>query len=100
MAGDLGETRIEITTKSDRPATFNALLWMARSGARWRDLPEKFGPYQTAKRRYYRWIEMGRQRRGIESFFAKLKQWRRIATRYDKLAVTFASSSSPASCSG
>ena len=28
-------------------------------GARWRDLPERFGPYQTAKRRYYRWIEMG-----------------------------------------
>ena len=26
---------------------------------RWRDLPERFGPYQTAKRRYYRWIEMG-----------------------------------------
>jgi transposase len=33
---------------------------MARSGARWRDLPEdRFGSYQTAKRRYYRWIEMG-----------------------------------------
>lgn len=30
-----------------------------------------------------------RQRRGIESFFAKLKQWRRIATRYDKLARSF-----------
>ncbi len=30
-----------------------------------------------------------RQRWGIEGFFAKLKQWRRIATRYDKLATTF-----------
>ena len=40
--------------------SFDALLWMARSGARWRDLPEdRFGGYQTAKRRYYRWIEMG-----------------------------------------
>lgn len=27
-----------------------------------------------------------KQRWGIEGFFAKLKQWRRIATRYDKLA--------------
>ena len=26
---------------------------------------------------------------GIEGFFAKLKQWRRIATRYDKLAAHF-----------
>lgn len=22
-------------------------------------MPERFGPYQTAKRRYYRWIEQG-----------------------------------------
>lgn len=32
---------------------------MARSGERWRDLPERYGNCQTAKRRYYRWIEMG-----------------------------------------
>ena len=30
-----------------------------------------------------------RLRWGIEGFFSKLKQWRRIATRYDKLAATF-----------
>lgn len=45
--------------RSDGRRFVDALLWMARSGARWRDLPERFGPYQTAKRRYYRWIEMG-----------------------------------------
>jgi transposase len=37
----------------------NALLWMARSGGRWRDLPKQLGDYETVKRRYYRWIEMG-----------------------------------------
>ena len=37
----------------------DALLWMARSGGRWRDLPERFVNYQSVKRRYYRWIEMG-----------------------------------------
>ena len=30
-----------------------------------------------------------RQRWGIEGFFARLKQWRCIATRYDKLAANF-----------
>jgi transposase len=30
-----------------------------------------------------------KQRWGVEGFFAKLKQWRRIATRYDKLATNF-----------
>jgi transposase len=37
----------------------DALLWMARSGGRWRDLPERFGDQQAVKRRYYRWISMG-----------------------------------------
>jgi len=32
---------------------------MARSGARWRDLPDRFGPYDRIKRRYYRWVENG-----------------------------------------
>lgn len=30
-----------------------------------------------------------KNRWGIEGFFARLKQWRRIATRYDKLASNF-----------
>lgn len=30
-----------------------------------------------------------KQRWGIEGFFARLEQWRRIATRYDKLAANF-----------
>lgn len=45
--------------RSDGRRFFDAILWLARSGGRWRDLPERFGPYQTAKRRYYRWIEQG-----------------------------------------
>lgn len=45
--------------RSDGRRFFDAILWIARSGGRWRDLPERFGPYQTAKRRYYRWIEQG-----------------------------------------
>jgi transposase len=46
--------------RSDGRGSFDATLWLARSGARWRDLPEdRFGPYQTAKRRYCRRIEKG-----------------------------------------
>lgn len=45
--------------RSDGRRFFDAILWLARSGGRWRDLPERFGPYQTIKRRYYRWIEQG-----------------------------------------
>ena len=45
--------------RSDGRRFIDSLLWIGRSGGRWRDLPERCGPYQTAKRRYYRWIEQG-----------------------------------------
>jgi transposase len=45
--------------RTDNRRFINALLWMARSGARWKDLPADFGAYQTVKRRYYRWLERG-----------------------------------------
>lgn len=38
---------------------FEALLWMARSGGRWRDLPARYGAWQSVKRRYYLWVEAG-----------------------------------------
>jgi putative transposase len=36
-------------------------------------------------------VEAYRQRNLIERAFCRLKDWRRIATRYDKLAINFAS---------
>lgn len=45
--------------RSDGRRFFDALIWVGRSGGRWRDLPERFGPYQTVKRRCYRWIAQG-----------------------------------------
>ena len=45
--------------RTDNRRFLNALLWMARSGGRWRDLPERLGDYETVKRRDDRWIEMG-----------------------------------------
>jgi transposase len=45
--------------RTDNRKFLDALMWMARSGGRWRDLPERLGDYRSVKRRYYRWIEMG-----------------------------------------
>jgi transposase len=45
--------------RCDNRRFVDVLLWMARSGARWRDLPDRFGDHQVVKRRYYRWIERG-----------------------------------------
>ena len=37
----------------------NGILWVLRTGAPWRDLPERYPPYQTCHRRFQRWTEEG-----------------------------------------
>lgn len=34
-----------------------AVLWLVRTGSPWRDLPEEFGSWNTAFRRFRRWAE-------------------------------------------
>lgn len=47
----------------DDRRVLNGIFWVLRCGAPWRDLPERF--------------------------FSKLKHFRRVTTRYDKLADNF-----------
>jgi transposase len=37
----------------------NGILWKLRTGAPWRDLPERYGPWQTCAERLYRWRRDG-----------------------------------------
>ena len=34
-------------------------MWIFRTGAPWRDLPERFGPWATVVSRFYRWRKQG-----------------------------------------
>lgn len=37
----------------------NAILWRIKTGAPWRDIPERFGPFQTIYNRFRRWALLG-----------------------------------------
>ncbi|RKU14124.1 hypothetical protein C6501_08880 [Candidatus Poribacteria bacterium] len=37
----------------------DGILWVLRTGAPWRDLPEKYPPYQTCHRRFQQWSSDG-----------------------------------------
>jgi transposase len=37
----------------------NGILWILRTGAPWRDLPERYGPVGTVSSRFYRWRASG-----------------------------------------
>ena len=43
----------------DHRRILNAILWIHRTGAPWRDLPERFGPVGTVSSRFYRWRQAG-----------------------------------------
>ncbi|MGL5095019.1 MAG: IS5 family transposase [Planctomycetia bacterium] len=37
----------------------DAVLWILRTGAPWRDLPDRFGPWNTVFQRFQRWARKG-----------------------------------------
>jgi transposase len=43
----------------DHREVVNGILWKLRTGAPWRDLPERYGPWQTCYDRFSRWRRDG-----------------------------------------
>ena len=61
----------------------DVLLWMCRTGAPWRDLPECFGKWITVHQRSDRW-----SRNGVaERLFAALREERTVAVEAGVLAM-------------
>lgn len=47
-----------VTAKNNR-VFLNAVFWIARTGAPWRDLPDRYGPWNSVFRRFSRWCQRG-----------------------------------------
>lgn len=43
----------------DNRTMLNGMMWIARSGAQWRELPEKYGPWQTVYSKFRKWNDEG-----------------------------------------
>jgi transposase len=46
-------------TAKDNRRFVDAVLWVARTGAPWRDLPERYGHWNSVFQRYSRWCKRG-----------------------------------------
>lgn len=69
QAGDPG-----VTAKDNR-LFVNAVLWIAKTGAPWRDLPERFGPWGSVWKRVDRWGAKGVWKRVFESLQDPDLEW-------------------------
>jgi len=67
---------------SGRSAYFEGMMWMARTGAQWRHLPDEYGKWYSVFRRYRRWIETG----VFEAMFEKLAELVERDRRADRSA--------------
>ena len=43
----------------------NAVLWILGTGAQWRELPNKYPPYQTCHRRFEQWVRSGQLEKAV-----------------------------------
>lgn len=41
----------------DNRRYFEGMVWMARTGAQWRHLPDEYGKWNSVFRRYRRWVD-------------------------------------------
>lgn len=81
----------------DRRVILNAILWVLRTGARWRDVPTEYGPWSTAWNFFDAWTKDG-------TFDAMLQRLRGLAMCHegsaDELWCVDGTSVRAARCSG
>lgn len=65
-------------TARDPRQMLNAIFWLLHTGAPWRDLPERFGPWQTVYNTFSRWRTAGIFERILEALQIQLDREGRI----------------------
>lgn len=53
----------------------DAIMWILRSGAPWRDLPERYGKWKTAHSSFVRWTNSGKLKAILDSLLLELDEY-------------------------
>ncbi len=63
---------------ADHRTVLNGMFWVLNAGAQWRDMPERYGRWQTVYGRYRRWTQEGLFDRILERLHLELDEDGRI----------------------
>jgi hypothetical protein len=75
----------------DTRSVLNGVLWVLGTGAQWRELPEKYPPYQTCHRRFQQWIRSGKLEEALKMLARHLHERGRLNLDEAFVDATFAS---------
>src|SRR6186713_2885028 len=81
-------------------AVLNGILWILRTGAPWKDLPDRYPSYQTCHRRFQRWVDNGTLRRVLKALARDLHARGGLDLSETFIDGTFASAKKKAAASG
>ena len=84
----------------DTRAVLNGLLWVLGTLAQWRELPEKYPPFQTCHRRFENWIRSGKLEQALKLLAAHLHAQGKLNLDEAFVDATFASAKKGALPSG
>ncbi|HZQ92819.1 MAG TPA: IS5 family transposase [Terriglobales bacterium] len=81
-------------------AVLDGVLWILRTGARWRDLPREYPPYQTCHRRFQQWVREGRLERILRALAEDLLLRGALDLEEAFIDASFSSAKKGANCVG
>jgi transposase len=72
-------------------SVLNGVLWVLGTGAQWRELPEKYPPYQTCHRRFQQWVRSGKLEEALKQLARHLHERGQLNLEEAFVDATFAS---------
>lgn len=68
------QTKKKGSSYKDHRTVINGILWVLRTGAPWRDIPSRYGPWGTCSTRFRRWTKQGIWQKALEALQAQAEQ--------------------------
>jgi transposase len=73
----------------DHRMVINGILWKLNTGAQWRDVPERYGPWETLYERFNRWSKSGLWAEMMSTLLAELRRRDMLETETFNIDATY-----------